>query len=194
MDALRLITMNRRALLRGHSLETLTAEVWEAQALTRAVGALLAEEGPRALRETALALSSPGGRTAEATELPVPCRGDPRAARLTRVPDVEATLLALAELLGEVGIALVGLACGVYQEALYWASVEAIDAADEPGTASSTCSAPSAGARAGPGTTPRPGCDERPGADAVPGRRLRRAPGGGRAARGSGEGIRRAAA
>ncbi|MFB6591382.1 DUF6099 family protein [Streptomyces diastaticus] len=131
MDALRLITMNRRALLRGHSLETLTAEVWEAQALTRAVGALLAEEGPRALRETALALSSPGGRTAEATELPVPCRGDPRAARLTRVPDVEATLLALAELLGEVGIVLVGLACGVYQEALYWASVEAIDAADE---------------------------------------------------------------
>ncbi len=76
-------------------------------------------------------MSSPGGRAAEATELPVPCRGDPRAVRLTRAPDVEATLLALAELLGEVGIALVGLACGVYQEALYWASVEAIDAADE---------------------------------------------------------------
>ncbi|MBL0777689.1 MULTISPECIES: DUF6099 family protein [Streptomyces] len=131
MDALRLITMNRQALLRGHSLETITAEVWEAQALSRAVGALLAEEGPRELREAALALSSPGGRAAEATELPVPCRGDPRAVRLTRAPDVEATLLALAELLGEVGIALVGLACGVYQEALYWASVEAIDAADE---------------------------------------------------------------
>lgn len=34
-------------------------------------------------------------------------------------------------LLGEVGIALVSVACGTDEEGLYWQCIEAIDAADE---------------------------------------------------------------
>lgn len=37
----------------------------------------------------------------------------------------------LGGLLGDVGIALVGIACAADDEATYWSCVEAIDAADE---------------------------------------------------------------
>ncbi|WP_446038522.1 DUF6099 family protein [Streptomyces sp. SID1121] len=54
-----------------------------------------------------------------------------RARQLTSVPDARGALTGLAELLGEVGIALVAVACATDEEALYWQCIEAIDAADE---------------------------------------------------------------
>lgn len=55
----------------------------------------------------------------------------PRAAQLTEVTDARQALLGLQALLGEVGIALVGVACGTDDEGLYWQCIESIDAADE---------------------------------------------------------------
>ncbi|TFE43110.1 hypothetical protein E3E14_23130, partial [Streptomyces sp. ICN441] len=57
--------------------------------------------------------------------------GGPRAAQLTEVTDPWRSLDALGTLLGEVGIALVGVACATDEEGLYWQCIEAIDAADE---------------------------------------------------------------
>lgn len=54
-----------------------------------------------------------------------------RAAQLTELGDAHESLLRLGGLLGEVGIALVGLASGADDEATYWQCMEAIDAADE---------------------------------------------------------------
>lgn len=45
--------------------------------------------------------------------------------------DARQALLGLQALLGEVGIALVGVACGTDDEGLYWQCIESIDAADE---------------------------------------------------------------
>jgi hypothetical protein len=45
--------------------------------------------------------------------------------------DARHTLMCLGGLLGEVGIALVGLACAADDEGTYWQCMEAIDAADE---------------------------------------------------------------
>lgn len=49
------------------------------------------------------------------------------------MPDAREALAALAVLLGEVGIALVAVACDTDEEGLYWQCMEAIDAADESG-------------------------------------------------------------
>ncbi|WP_327233934.1 DUF6099 family protein [Streptomyces sp. NBC_01317] len=54
-----------------------------------------------------------------------------RARQLSSVPDARGALTGLAELLGEVGIALVAVACATDEEGLYWQCIEAIDAADE---------------------------------------------------------------
>lgn len=56
-----------------------------------------------------------------------------RAGRLSGVADARGALAALADLLGEVGIALVAVACATDDEGLYWQCIEAIDAADESG-------------------------------------------------------------
>lgn len=45
--------------------------------------------------------------------------------------DAREALLCLGGLLGEVGIALVGIACAADDEGTYWQCMEAIDAADE---------------------------------------------------------------
>jgi hypothetical protein len=45
--------------------------------------------------------------------------------------DAREALLCLGCLLGEVGIALVGVACAADGEGIYWQCMEAIDAADE---------------------------------------------------------------
>jgi hypothetical protein len=45
--------------------------------------------------------------------------------------DARLALLCLGGLLGEVGIALVGIACAADDEGTYWQCMEAIDAADE---------------------------------------------------------------
>src|SRR5690606_35317503 len=57
--------------------------------------------------------------------------GELRAARLTELGEARPSLLHLGGLLGDVGIALVGLACAARDEATYWQCMEAIDAADE---------------------------------------------------------------
>ncbi|EPJ38655.1 hypothetical protein STAFG_4293 [Streptomyces afghaniensis 772] len=54
-----------------------------------------------------------------------------RAGQLTELGDARHTLMCLGGLLGEVGIALVGLACAADDEGTYWQCMEAIDAADE---------------------------------------------------------------
>ena len=57
--------------------------------------------------------------------------GDLLAARLTKLDDAREALLRLADLLGEVGIVLVGVASSAADEGTYWQCMEAIDAADE---------------------------------------------------------------
>jgi hypothetical protein len=56
---------------------------------------------------------------------------DLRAAQLTELGDARESLLCLGGLLGEVGIALVGIACAADDQGTYWQCMEAIDAADE---------------------------------------------------------------
>lgn len=47
--------------------------------------------------------------------------------------DIRAALTGLGALLGEVGIALVAVACATDEEGMYWQCIDAIDAADEAG-------------------------------------------------------------
>lgn len=54
-----------------------------------------------------------------------------RAAELSELAEPRATLTGLGMLLGEVGMALVGVACETDEQGLYWQCMEAIDAADE---------------------------------------------------------------
>jgi hypothetical protein len=64
-------------------------------------------------------------------DTPVLAIEDLRAAQLTELGDARLALLCLGGLLGEVGIALVGIACAADDEGTYWQCMEAIDAADE---------------------------------------------------------------
>ncbi|WP_206739213.1 DUF6099 family protein [Streptomyces sp. L2] len=131
MDAVRLIAASRSALAQGaDGTETMT-EVWQAQALTQAIGSRLAVSGPPELRGEALGLTELAGRGCGVLDPPRLDPGDLRAARLTELADPRHTLLALGSLLAEVGIALVGLASAAADEATYWQCMEAIDAADE---------------------------------------------------------------
>ena len=49
----------------------------------------------------------------------------------TMVRGIRPALAGLALLLGEAGIALVGVACDTGEDGLYWQCIEAMDAADE---------------------------------------------------------------
>ncbi|MEU0402655.1 DUF6099 family protein [Streptomyces sp. NPDC006197] len=124
MEAERLIALGRQALAESGTAQDIVAEAWQAQALAQAIGSHLALCGPLELRGEARGLS-------EAGEYPTWGSGGPRAGRLTEVTDPWGALNALGELLGEVGIALVGVACATDEEGLYWQCIEAIDAADE---------------------------------------------------------------
>ncbi|WP_406082137.1 DUF6099 family protein [Streptomyces zaomyceticus] len=124
MEAERLITLGRQALAESGSAQDIVAEAWQAQALAQAIGNRLALCGPQELRGEARGLGELG-------EYPAWGAGGPRAARLTEVADPSGALTELGELLGEVGIALVGVACATDDEGLYWQCIEAIDAADE---------------------------------------------------------------
>ncbi|WP_426366770.1 DUF6099 family protein [Streptomyces sp. E-08] len=124
MEAERLITLGRQALAGSGTAQDIVAEAWQAQALAQAIGSHLALCGPMELRGEARGLSEIG-------EYPTWGSGGPRAAQLTEVADPWGSLTALGELLGEVGIALVGVACATDEEALYWQCIEAIDSADE---------------------------------------------------------------
>ncbi|OXY96763.1 hypothetical protein BEK98_11130 [Streptomyces diastatochromogenes] len=107
------------------------AEVWQAQALAQAIGSRLAVSGPPELRGEALGLTELAGRGCGVLDPPELDPGDLRAAQLTELDDARQTLLSLGGLLGEVGIALVGMASSAADETTYWQCMEAIDAADE---------------------------------------------------------------
>ncbi|MEU6551032.1 DUF6099 family protein [Streptomyces sp. NPDC046915] len=131
MDAVRLIVTSRRALAASSEVAQALTEVWQAQALAQAIGSRLAVSGPPELRGEALGLTELAGRGCGVLDTPALDPGDLRAAQLTELDDARQTLLCLGGLLGEVGIALVGIASAAADEATYWQCMEAIDAADE---------------------------------------------------------------
>ncbi|MGA5196566.1 DUF6099 family protein [Streptomyces exfoliatus] len=124
MEAERLIALGRHALAESGTAQDIVAEAWQAQALAQAIGNHLALCGPQELRGEARGLSEIGEYQAWGAD-------GPRAAQLSEVADPQGSLTALGELLGEVGIALVGVAVATDEEGLYWQCIEAIDAADE---------------------------------------------------------------
>lgn len=131
MEAERLIAAGRHALAQSGTAMDIVAEAWQAQALAQAIGSHLALCGPQELRSEARGLSEIGGGRGTVSDHPVLGTGGPRAAQLTEVVNPRVALTALGALLGEVGIALVGVACATDEEGLYWQCIEAIDAADE---------------------------------------------------------------
>jgi uncharacterized protein DUF6099 len=131
MDAVRLIVTNRRALAGSDEAVQTMAEAWQAQALAQAIGSRLAVSGPPELRGEALGLTELAGRGCGVLDRPDLPDGDLRAAQLTELGDARQALIYLGGLLGEVGIALVGLASSAGDESTYWQCMEAIDAADE---------------------------------------------------------------
>ena len=131
MEAERLIEVGRRALADSTGAMEIMAEAWQVQALARAVGGRLVLSGPAELRGEARGLSEIGGRGCVTPVHPAVPAGGARASLLTEVTDVQRALTALTALLGEVGMALVGGACGTGEESLYWQCIEAIDAVDE---------------------------------------------------------------
>ncbi|MFJ1648267.1 DUF6099 family protein [Streptomyces sp. NPDC088258] len=133
MNAERLIGVSRHALAGSTEAWEVLTEAWQAQALARAIGHCLALGGPAELRGEARELCEAGGRGCGLPDQPGLVEGVIRARRLSGMPDVRAALTALAALLGEVGIALVAVACDTDEEGLYWQCMEAIDAADETG-------------------------------------------------------------
>ncbi|MEU9669509.1 DUF6099 family protein [Streptomyces bobili] len=131
MDAVRLILTSSRALASSVDGRRTLTEVWQAQALAQAIGSRLAVSGPPELRGEALGLTELAGRGCGVLDTPDLDTGDLLAARLTKLDDAREALLRLADLLGEVGIALVGVASSAADEGTYWQCMEAIDAADE---------------------------------------------------------------
>ncbi|MEJ1197512.1 MULTISPECIES: DUF6099 family protein [unclassified Streptomyces] len=131
MDAVRLIVTSGRALAAGGEVPDILTEVWQVQALAQAIGSRLAVSGPPELRGEALGLTELAGRGCGVLRTPDLAPGELRAAQLTELGDARQALMRLGTLLGETGIALVGIACAADDEATYWQCVEAIDAADE---------------------------------------------------------------
>ncbi|MCB5181457.1 DUF6099 family protein [Streptomyces antimicrobicus] len=137
MDAVRLIAAGRHALAQSGAAMEIVGEAWQAQALAEGLGGWLVTGGPPELRSEARGLGEAGSRGCGVFDRAA-VRGEgrppaypPRAAQLTQVSDVRQALLGLQALLGEVGIALVGVACATDDEGLYWQCIESIDAADE---------------------------------------------------------------
>ncbi|MGW3725171.1 DUF6099 family protein [Streptomyces sp. NPDC000851] len=131
MDAVRLILTSRRALAASGDVAQIMTEVWQAQALAQAIGSRLAVSGPPELRGEALGLTELSGRGCGVLDTPELDTGELRAAQLAELGDARQALLHLGGLLGEVGIALVGIVCSAPDEGTYWQCMEAIDAADE---------------------------------------------------------------
>ncbi|MEV7682739.1 DUF6099 family protein [Streptomyces sp. NPDC088341] len=131
MDAERLIGVSRHALAGSAEALDVIAEACQAQALAQAIGNQLALSGPQELRAEARELGEAGGRGGGPPDQPGLCPGGIRAGQLSGVRDPGGALTRLGELLGEVGIALVAVACATDEEGLYWQCIEAIDAVDE---------------------------------------------------------------
>lgn len=135
MEAMRLIEATRLALTRAETVQDIVVEAWQAQALAEVIGGYFAGSASPAARWEAEGLTEAGGRACGALKRPALSHsalraGAIRATQLTEVRDPRRVLLALGVLLGDVGIALVEVAC-VAEEGLYWQCVEAVDAADE---------------------------------------------------------------
>ncbi|WP_328442259.1 DUF6099 family protein [Streptomyces sp. NBC_00444] len=128
---MRLIAASRHALAQSVEAPVVVAEAWQAQALAQAIGSRLAISGPPELRGQALGLTELAGRGCGVLDASALDIGALRAAQLTELGDHRETLLGLGTLLGEVGIALVGVAGAMDDEGTYWRCMEAIDAADE---------------------------------------------------------------
>jgi len=131
MDAVRLIDASRSALAGGNDATDIMTEAWQAQALAQAIGNRVAMYGPPELRGEALGLIELASRGCGVLDAPLSGVVSLRAAQLTELGDARRALLDLGGLLGEVGIALVGIACAADDEGTYWQCMEAIDAADE---------------------------------------------------------------
>lgn len=139
MDAARLVAQAEEAMRRDRRPEIVVAEAWQAYELTEAVGRLLtADRRDGAQAATGSEESAAGSHHAwpvvRAGPFAVVVAADarpPRAVRLTSVRDPTGTLRALRVLLGEIGPALVDIACTVEDEAAYWLCIEALDAVDE---------------------------------------------------------------
>ncbi|MGC9437370.1 DUF6099 family protein [Streptomyces sp. WG5] len=131
MDAVRLIVASGRALAAGGEVPEILTEVWQVQALAQAIGSRLAVSGPPELRDEARGLTDLAGRGCGVLRTPELAPGELRAAQLTELGDARQALMRLGTLLGETGIALVGVASAADDEATYWQCMEAIDAADE---------------------------------------------------------------
>ncbi|MFI9626350.1 DUF6099 family protein [Streptomyces sp. NPDC052042] len=131
MEAERLVGVSRRALAQSRGTPDIITEAWQAQALAQAIGSRLAVEGPKELRGEARGLSEIGGRSGGPLDHPAARAQVARAVQLSELVEPRATLTSLGALLGEVGMALVGVACETDEQALYWQCMEAIDAADE---------------------------------------------------------------
>ncbi|MEU4682828.1 DUF6099 family protein [Streptomyces xinghaiensis] len=133
MDAARLIEDTRHGLARARAPQEIVAEAWQAQALAEAVGTHLLLYGPQEFETEARGLSEAGGRLRGSLPEAARRAGRVRAARLSDVQDQRRVLIGLGALLGEVGIALVGVACSAEVETFYWQCMEVIDAVDESG-------------------------------------------------------------
>ena len=120
MDAARLVAEAERAMRGSPGPEDVIAEAWQAYELTEAVGRLLGSDH-----------AVPVVRAGPATVLSAAGARPPRAARVTAVRDPAGVLRALRTLLGEIGLALVGVTCTAEDEAGYWQCIEALDAVDE---------------------------------------------------------------
>ncbi|MFF6994578.1 DUF6099 family protein [Streptomyces sp. NPDC008313] len=131
MEAVRLIEASRQALVESGDTPEAMREAWQAQALAQAIGSRFAVSGPPELRGEALGLTELAGRGCGVLNVPVPEVDALRAAQLTELGDAREALLCLGGLLGEVSIALVGIACASDDQGTYWQCMEAIDAADE---------------------------------------------------------------
>ncbi|MEV6121128.1 DUF6099 family protein [Streptomyces sp. SID8352] len=131
MDAVRLIVTSGHALAAGGGVPDILTEVWQAQALAQAIGSRLAVLGPPELRGEALGLTELAGRGCGVLHTPDLAPGELRAAQLTELGDARQALTCLGTLLGQTGMALVGIACAADDEGTYWQCMEAIDAADE---------------------------------------------------------------
>ncbi|MEV4975984.1 DUF6099 family protein [Streptomyces scopuliridis] len=132
LDAVRLIEIGRLVLVNTavrHAPLEIVAETGQALALASAIGSHLTEHGPPEIADTASHLAELGYAALDRLESTTAV--DLRADQLGEVPDVRKALVGLGALLGEVGIALVAVACGTDDDGLYSQCIEATDAADE---------------------------------------------------------------
>ncbi|MEU6443760.1 DUF6099 family protein [Streptomyces sp. NPDC047046] len=121
MDATRLAVVTAAALGAARTETEVVREAWQAQALARAVGGILAATGPHTQSAEARRLHETGDTGAP------PCVR-PRASRLTSVADPPRALDALDSLLAEAAHALIPLAATAAESGTYTDCMETIEA------------------------------------------------------------------